>query len=650
MNTKASLYITGESEFLNLQNVDFRTPGALFSDAGSTPILAIGTSTPVTGIAEMLQYVSANTTYSPFANTAIPLVTDRFFLNTFDAIYAKPLNFFGASSRPLRILDYLFHPNGNRTSFAYMNGGVYGCNGLDFWAYNLVAGLGIPTQFSLPKPMVGVSGVLSGTAGAGGLSGFLVMYYSLVRSDGFMGPYTAITYALTGVCNLIFNIPYGPNLQVGMSLPLNGLSFGNFALVGIQAWASLNGSQPQGFSGAFPLGAAGASIGATVSIGYGFTNTTPQVGVTAWGYLVQPLDFQGSFLYGLGPDQGQQNIGYTGSGNPALATVFANQLFTAVFGSSGSFLNNKNLSTVVFSNPGTPEQANYQNFFQVAIEDPDPLTAMKPYFTYLMIAKAKSLWALSGTGPDTFNLAQISNSYGVLNNNACCTWNQVFWFLDEKGIMEFNGAIVQPTSYKVQAIFDSMNIAAAKGTAIMTHIKERNEVWTAIPTNGATFNNLIVIYDYLANAWRTRTVPNGSVTTLVNLTEGDNKQTTYYGGLSGMIGAFGSSYIGDGGAAFTSVIKSRFIDDLGNSVQKLYRRFYLDASIAPGQTLFVQANFYLDKSVTYAYSTTMVLGSFQNRIDFGLSAKSVAVELIYNGATFLQLNGFTLEYRYLRNV
>jgi hypothetical protein len=89
---------------------------------------------------------------------------------------------------------------------------------------------------------------------------------------------------------------------------------------------------------------------------------------------------------------------------------------------------------------------------------------------------------------------------------------------------------------------------------------------------------------------------------------------------------------------------------MGNTVTKMFRRLYVDSTVPSGQTYPIVVNLYADRSTTPTYSTTMVLTGPQNRIDFGVPGKSIAVEMIYSGASFFQLNGFTIEYRFQRAV
>jgi hypothetical protein len=649
INTKVSLYVTGEGEFLALQNVDFRSIGALSSFAGSTPAMSASATSPITGIVS--SYAPNYSTYVASASYTV-FGTDAYNVSvvTGGTFQAK--------------MAYVVPGAASPFSFAVGNG-VFGCNGNDFWTSPGGSFLGSVWQYSLPKPVRFGATLTRVGAGGAGLSGFIVMYYSLVRQDGLYGPALAVTYTCTGESAISFNIPYGPNLGVGNSLSagltaIPGLSLGSFGLSGVQAWVQLNANAPVAFTSLFGVTSSAWSAGATV--GFNFTASAGIVFNKNSASIPAPYDYQGSLLYG-GPNTTQGSDGltwtYPPAFNPRYCEFFANCLFMAGLGPRVQTPNeallgiqtnpNQFVARVLYSNPGTPEQIDYENFFDVGT-DGLPVTGLRRFFTQLVVWKQSSTWVLGGADIDNFVLTEVSPVYGCISHRANCVWNQTLWFLDSKGIFEYNGSNVQCVSAKVEDYFKRMNADAASTEAVMIHVKERNEIWTAIPIDGATKNNLIVVYDYEALGWTTRTCPPGSLTALAALTLGRNKTVPYYGTASGMIGTFGASLVGDAGQGITAAIKTRFIAPFGNSVECQFRKLYVDATVPQGVTFPIAVNFYADKGASPYLSTTMALGSFQNRLEFGIPAKSLAIEFIYSGATFFQLEGFTLETRFQRNV
>lgn len=600
--------------------------GALSSFAGSTQFSLVGSTSAITGIASYFQSVAATPQVIATDMYNLCNVTGRTFIPLLPSLINAPTAF---SQRSLVL-----------AGSSAGAGVLFGCGAGDFWRTQGTTATS--WQFSLGKPTR--TSVAFGAALGGAMSGPLVMYYSLARSDGFWGPARAITYSLTGSSFVSFTIPNNPNIQIG-STGGGGIYIGtsvalsSFGLSGIQIWAQINSGPIYQYGDLVPLG----TVGFTLSFGFtGASFFIPGSSYQPSGVQYRlPQDFQGAFIYGLGSTQGglDATVSSAADGdNPQCIEYHYDRLFSAIG------------SRVIYSNPGTPEEADYENFFFVAQNQPLDITTMKSYFTQLLLWKFDSTWSLSGTSPDTFVLTQSTPIYGCISKNGACVWEQKCWFLDAKGICEFNGANTAIVSNKVESYFKLMNVQAAAKTAIMVHVKERNEVWCAIPISGSEKNNLLVVYDYLSNAWTTRTIANDDLTFLASLTLGNTKPVIYNGTSAGMINYYGSSMVGDNGVGFTSIIKSRFVTQFGNSVEAMYRRLYLDVSVPPGTTQNFLINLYADKGASPYYSVTMSVSSFQNRIDFGVPARSMAVEFIYSTNSFMQLNGFTIESRFQRNV
>ena len=99
----------------------------------------------------------------------------------------------------------------------------------------------------------------------------------------------------------------------------------------------------------------------------------------------------------------------------------------------------------------------------------------------------------------------------------------------------------------------------------------------------------------------------------------------------------------------TFVMQSKFFAPQGKSSTMQFRRLYFDCDPVVGLTVPVTVNFRVNQQDDIVLTRTMYLNQFQNRIDFGIPAKSLSVEFIASGASFFfQINGFTVEYRVQR--
>lgn len=620
INQKISLYLAREGEFLQIQNFDLGTVGALSRFPGFTQY-SNPLSSPngrISGIAAYNTPVFATTS---FVNSA----TFALLIGTYNYLYQCTGTTFATLAAGLIDVPNTFR--GQQFTWATGGSGIYGTNGYNFFSY---FGSTVGWNFGVPKPTFGTSNAVGFTATGGvgaGVSGTLVMYFSIVRDDGFYGPALAYTATVAGATAYQFNVPYVPIVYAAGSPTPNGFS-------GIRAWAALNGGIARGYTGLFPLGTTTLPQG--ITIGFDFT-------AAGWNLQTpQPRDFQSTFYWGLGSTQGSDDTVPTLPRNPALVESFAGSLFTTAFAERGN--------RVLFSEPGAPEDADYENFIDVG--DASTITAWKSYLSQLVIFKYSEIWSLSGTGADDFTLSQVNPKYGCIARNAACVWDQRLWFLDATGIYEYNGANVTAVAEKLDAVFRDMNIAQAKQFAVMFHMKPRKEVWCFVTTN--TMGNIFLVYNNDANGWSIRTTElsaSAALNMVASLRLGNTTEQVFLSqSIASPLYVMGASFYSDNGSGYTCVMKSRFIEgDMGNSVTKMWRRLYVDAAIPAGATFPVIANFYADKGSSVVYSTTMMLSSFQTRIDFGIPAKALAVELIYSaGASFLQIPGFTVEYRFQR--
>lgn len=329
---------------------------------------------------------------------------------------------------------------------------------------------------------------------------------------------------------------------------------------------------------------------------------------------------------------------------PRYIEIFNNQLFMAGFSSLPS--------TAYFSDIGEPEGVGATASFEVRTNDGDRITGMRAYAGALAMFKQKSFSVLSGDNPNNFTLQERTDQYGCLSNRATAIYNDKLLFLDRKGVVEFNGANIQVISNDMEPIFLRMNIPAALDNAAMLHVKERNEIWTLFPVDGATLCNQLVVFDYYVGSWYERLGLNIKSLALVQTTE--PYPSPFYGGYTGSVFNFGASLFGDNGMGMTCLATTRFHSG-GYTTESQFRRLWLDVTPTPvaiGGTTVVNINFFANMGLSSpVLNRTMYGATWQSRIDFGISAKSLAFEFSHFSNTQpLTINGYGLAQRYQRNV
>lgn len=326
---------------------------------------------------------------------------------------------------------------------------------------------------------------------------------------------------------------------------------------------------------------------------------------------------------------------------PRYLELYQNRLFMAGFSTMPS--------AVYFSELGEPEGVAADSFFEVRTNDGDRVTALKNYQDALMVFKEKSFSRLTGDNPDNFFLASISDQYGCVSNRATAVYRDMLLFLDTMGIVRFNGANIEVMSERVEPIFDAMNIVAARDNAVAIHNRDRHEVWFAIPCNGATFNNCIIVYNYLVDAFTKYEGVNPSSLTYMRADLASN--AAFVGSYAGSVSYFHEEIHSDLGLGITYMFKSRFFIEAKNTVTEMWRRYYLDVDPVAGQSNNIECRFFTDHSPSASLIRFMSQAPFQSRIDFGLPAKGIAVQQFVVGTTTtLRINGYTFESRFQRDV
>ena len=402
-----------------------------------------------------------------------------------------------------------------------------------------------------------------------------------------------------------------------------------------------------------------------VSVGELYPGTTLTVGFTS-GLMIPNSD------YGeLAPDR-IANISPTTAGagvqgfliNGNVMEYYSNRLWIGV--SAGE-------NKVYYSDPietAGDEEAIESDSFLVFKQVNYPLIGLKAYNQSLIILFQKGVFRLTGDNPDNFSGLLLTSDYGLINSRAIVTFRDIMWFMDEKQIIQFNGANFDIVSNPILSYMQRMNVAAAQKTANAYHYEDRNEIWFTFPLDSSEENNIICVFDYNSNGWYTIKSPSNFTTLqqFVNqtFTQGLTSSTIflndpklYTGHPGGSFGYFTTDAKTDFGNAFTLTFKTKYHTD-GHSVTSEWRRFYLDTGPWAGATLAFQANMYANFSTSTISLTRTIYasgspysGPQQSRIDFGIPAKSLSVEThVTTGASLpiIKVYGYTIESRFLRNV
>ncbi len=641
INNKVSPYLNSAMEFLKLENFDFQIPGSLTSRWGSTQYFGHSLSGKVNGLYEFIQTTGESYLYA-IAGGTMGFALDNGFSSIYSGVGSSSSIYFfergeGDLGLSLRPFDFDFDTLQNNAFFANQNIFLKS-TGASVYLFGLpeFQPLGSTTPMS-----IGSSGIVAG------FSGFYYYKMAFVNSYGLAGaPNPTTTHGMSGI--LLPTPIYYPAIQTQGATAifisargLSGLPVPNMDITGVALFRSLAQGTTVAVNQIDNLAFYLAAVeGVTPrSIGVTFMDRDPQAGVTIMNGAILPWNW---YTFDGASYQFTENLGFGITLIPKFIETFDNRLFSAGMSFAPS--------TFYFSEDGEPE--NFQPDFNIEVRtnDGEPISALKAYNGNMIVFKPSSFHSLNTSdafNPSNWSLTQISAEYGCLSNRAVAEYNDLLVFLDRKGIIRFNGANIEILSTKVDPIFQRMNVAAAKSQALMTYDKQRNQILCEIPVDGATMNNLTVVWDMISNCWTTYSGYHPGI-----ITVGQGALTNdqiFMGGYSGLISYFGASFTSDNGVGFTCIAKSGFAHDMGYATESLFRRLYSDM-VPQGASAFVDVNFYQDYGASIVFGATIAQTPFQTKIEMGIPARSLSVEYVKGGTFAMTLHGFTIEARYLRNI
>lgn len=621
VNQKTSKYTIADAQVTELFNMDFFNPNALSKRPGQTLIISQNFSGAINSLFEFQKlggqsYMMVGTNTNVYARSATGVSSIASGYNN-----NQPFDF-------VAFTDRAFFTNG-QTFLSW--------TGFSLYQYSLAA-----PNITLTLSSGGLSNGVTMFGIAASQQNVLIFRFTYTRTDGFESPHSGDKIALNytsnfGQSRIIFtnfavstliNIP--PNTQFvnfylahsGSVLGLGGVSYGPVF------------AEDPTFSISFipEVPASAFRLIATFSVSAGPDYTLWAQGVS--GLNINTLATTGKQL----PDF---DFSFSSQFTPRFVEVNQNRFFMAGFSNAPSI--------VYFSEIGEPEQVQPESFFEVRTDDGDRITAIYSFIDELIIFKTKSFSKLVGDSADNYTLAELSTEFGCVSNKAVIEYNNTLLFLDEKGIVQYNGANWELISYPVEPVFRRMNVINALDKAVAVHYSTRNQIWFSFPIDNSTENNFTVVYDYLLQAW---TFFDGfSVGAHTMAKQQLSSQALWRGDYSGNVFHFSPSFYADNGTGFTCKIKTKFDSPDGANIQNMFRRLFLDVNTVSGVTGTIDVKVLSDYSDTTKATFAIYQNQFQTRRDFGVQGKAIAFEMAHNNASLpFDLYGFTVQRRYIRNV
>jgi len=607
INTHESKYQTGETKFLDLRNFGFERPGALISRPGIEHHLTLSFATASNTPRSLFQYTKNS--------GASYLIADNF-----STLMASPV---GGSF--VGIWPGLTHTVGSSPvpfDFVVSRDMLYAANGRYFVRFNgsVAINYNLPEPFPITPILEVVGGLTFNTALTDGstqiiASGTWSIAYCEVR--GYTTAYDQPSY---GFSLSIFSKMGTPNLATNFlrafaNVGATVVSRGRWQLCNITVQPFYGISAVSGYLNGPPFGTTifysltTAPLYATNAAVFAeFDHTTASV----------PID--------------DSRVSF--SAIPRFLELFNNRLIMA--GSSSA------PSTIYYSEPGDPENVQPDNFFEVRTGDGDDIQGLAVFQDALLAMKKNSIFEFSGTAPENFQLRELTNEYGIVNDRAWVVFENNFWFMDRSGIIQYDGSNFKRVSEPVASILATMDIFKAYAV----HIKKRREVWFCA-------SETCVVWNYDVQAWTCYDRLGISAETgpaLINYGSTRTDLSYWRQGASFQeLVRFNDSVFTDLGSDVTLIHQTRFHKRLENTTQELWRQLFFNYAV-PGATQSVTLQLIPDYGSSIYAERSSYLDAFQKRVQFGISSRSLSVKSILKSSQQIRFNGYALESRFLRRV
>lgn len=672
VNLKASEYNLSKAEFLNIRNLDFDVPGALQKRPGSTQAIVAAVGGPIQALHEFVK-LDGSSAIMAGTDTEIRYLSGAS-LNLLDTGWSN-----GQPPDLLTFANKEWIANGAK--FKYWTGSSFYDAGLSQQTNTLFGSQNV-SDITLGSFSILGATMAAYTGTTAGARAVLVAAYAHVRYDGFFSPVdlmktarpvSPFSYQKDGILNGSF-LAWG-----GSSGWVNSPALGNNVGITLTGFtASLGTAQGVTALGLFFAMDTWTGITATLlqTASLGFTGDPAAISprlsdvprlIDTFGlsnYLRSDADlsrFKLFTLMSLGststvlngitlpwPDLSAQlptakilSFSIFSSFLPKYIEINQNSMFMAGFSNAPS--------NVVFSELGEPENIQPENFFEVRTNDGDRVFAIKAFNNEVIVLKQTSFHKVIGDSPENFALIELSGEYGCISNQSVVEYKEKLCWLDQKGIVQYNGASWDIISNQVEDIFRRMNLDAAKEKACAVHQLYRNQIWWGIPIDGATQNNITVVYDYLVDAW---TFFDGfSPASFALAKSALTRPTVFRGDYSGMLHFHGESFFSDNGTAFSCIVTPHWDKNKENETW-IWRRAFLDVATVSGLTGQITGKVYSNYDLSTVRATFSTFqDAFQSRAEMGVVGKAVTAEFAHRSASLpLLINNYSWAKRFLRNV
>ena len=242
---------------------------------------------------------------------------------------------------------------------------------------------------------------------------------------------------------------------------------------------------------------------------------------------------------------------WTGTGDAAVISGAPNATMVA-YHKRMAFAagNNTNPSTLYFTDVGDIDNWTTALSGNISVETNDGtvIRAIVPGFDALYIAKDDSLWRLSGSDKDTFQLQRMVSNVGTLSHQSVSLIGSDAFFVSSQGdVYLYDGAIsVKLMSTKIQGSIDGANFSRFQYAVGEVFDKDYYLSYSVV---GNDTHNRVLVFDTFNLAWTKFKGMNANALAVAD--DGNGKDMLVFGDYTGFVYKYPSG-TNDAGTAISA--------------------------------------------------------------------------------------------------
>jgi hypothetical protein len=306
--------------------------------------------------------------------------------------------------------------------------------------------------------------------------------------------------------------------------------------------------------------------------------------------------------------------------NASVVAFHANMAFAAG--------NNTNPSTLYFSDVGdiTDWSTGLSGNVSIDTNDGSIIRAIVPGFDALYVFKDNSIWRLTGTDKDTFQIQRMVQGVGVTSPQAVTVLNNQFFFITGQGsVYLYDGAIgLKKLSTKISGTLKT-NISFSRYSYAST-LTYDDDFYLSVSTTSSDTNDLILVFDTFSLSWTKFSGMNINAMTVAD--DGTGRDKIFFEGYTGSLCKYPDGDDDNGAAIDAYYITKQFnYPELGASKDwKLLKVYFAEESTAYNLDVTVLKDFETT-GTTYSVSLNAATGGTYGTAVYGVD--------VYGGETII---------------